>query len=64
VVYGARRLAVLRNEGGNRYSYLGDAVICEDVEVAGRDAFSPIMYGQSIEDVELGTATVSEVWLI
>ena len=63
-MYGARRPAVLRNEGGNRYSYLGDAVICEDVEVAGRDAFSPIMYGQLIEDIELGKAMVREVWLL
>ncbi|KAI4949400.1 hypothetical protein J4E91_005139 [Alternaria rosae] len=64
VMYGARRPAVLRNEGVDRYSYLGDAVICEDTEYTGHDAFSAIMYGQLVEDVNSGKATASEVWLV
>jgi len=64
VTYGARRPAVLRNEGGDRYSYLGDAVVCEDTEYTEHDAFSAIMYGQLVEDVNAGKAKASEVWLI
>ena len=53
VMFGARRPAVERNESGNRHRYPGDVVICEDAEYTRHDAFSPIKYGQLVEDVNL-----------
>jgi hypothetical protein len=64
VLYGSTRPAVLRSEGDNRYGYLGDALVLDDDATSNAlDKFSPIMYGQLIDDVQMGIAEVKEIWL-
>lgn len=64
VLYGSTRPAVLRPEGGGRFGYLGDALVCEDVANTEQTMFTPIMYGQMIDRVQEGTALVKDIWII
>jgi hypothetical protein len=64
VLHGATRPVVLRPEGNDRFGYLGDALVCEDVANVEQTTFSPIMYGQMIGRAQEGMALEKDIWII
>jgi hypothetical protein len=59
VLYGASRPVVLRPEDGNRFAYLGDAIVFGEEP----ESISEIMYGQMVERVRDGKVREREIWI-